>query len=601
MSSLKNKSIIKAIFLTSMFASFGAQATPVPQDIVINNAQTSPVSFNDGDSLTINSDASLQTSSDPAILLDDVAGKYIINRGTISSPGESISVTNASSLGVIDNLGYIKGAITVSDGSHLGAINNGGTITNGIEVTSDSSIGSVNNSGLIEGAPGDFVIAFDSGNNVLNLNAGSHIVGRIRFLGENDTINIGYGPQASAIYSFRDEGSEGDATPTINAAAGLVVLTTVTPDEGAQEGVIEVVDPSSFATAQDTTLKSSVDIGNLIADRLTQARLEDSTTNVASNEDGSFVQVAALNNRNSRSDASNSGIAFNKFNENQPYYWSEVFGSYNERSSYKNQGRSESSNGGLIFGADKKIACNERLGGFVGALSGSSDINISGNVVATKVDSKGLFGGAYLSQNHKGYFTDFSLIAGVLDNDSNRLVYELSGNQIASTEYTSVFITPSATIGKNLNTPVIPTIISATLRYTGQWVDSYVETGTDNSNIASDSRYLNTVSTRLKIETNNKSRKVANGNFKFNVRTGLEANHVIGSQNVDITVIGQNISVDTNNRDYNIDGFVGFNTAYDLQDNVQLYADVEGTKGLNKHISNDNLGLYGKLGLKWGF
>jgi len=688
MSSIKNQSILKALLLTTIFASFSTKA----QAVVVDHAQNTRVSLGAGESVTITSTGSITGIGNP-VLVDGVAADFVLNEGSIISGNEAgILVDNGGSLNLInntnyttnillnegqvttiknsgdvaniinlfessaveiDNSGLVEGSINMISFSGLGAeninnsgtigggiflsggeggstvdtINNSGTIINGISVAnfshlheinnsgvisqgegnainiaSGAFIGQVTNSGLIIGAEGGNAMSFANSayGAVVNLNPGSHIIGNLAFSSSNnDEVNIGSGHQNSATYYYTNQN---DGGIEVNHGAGLAVISNFISDEGNGHGIIEVVDPSSFAIAQDNSLKSSIDIGNLISDRLTQARADDySNTQLAQNGD-SAIELAALNNKNNRSDAgSDYGMKFNKFNENQPYFWSEVFGSYNERSSYKNQGESESSTGGMIFGVDKKIASNQRLGGFVGVLDGASDINKNGTVVSTKIDSKGLFAGGYLSQKHRNFFTDFSVIAGINDNNSDRVVYEISGPEIAQAQYNSVFITPSATIGKNLNTPVIPTIVSATLRYTGQWVQDYQEVGTTNSNIAVDNRYLNTVSTRLKIETNNKSRKVANGNFKFNVRTGLEANHVIGNQNVDVTVLGETVSVDPNNRDYNIDGFVGFNTSYDLKDNVRIYADVEGTKGLTKNISNNNLGLYGKLGLKWGF
>ena len=96
---------------------------------------------------------------------------------------------------------------------------------------------------------------------------------------------------------------------------------------------------------------------------------------------------------------------------------------------------------------------------------------------------------------------------------------------------------------------------------------------------------------------------INNGKYFFttNLRAGIEADRIIGSSTVDITLLGQSVKFTTNSRSYNIDGFIGFNANFNVKDNMQLYVDAELVKGLHKNVSNNNRSVYGKAGLKYQF
>jgi len=460
--------------------------------------------------------------------------------------------------------------------SNVTTINNSGSISNGIfngpaiSIDGSSSVGEINNSGLIK-ANGDVPAIYysNTNNNTLNLQPGSQIVGLIDFgTGTGNVVNLEPGTKTNAVYQFN--GNYALNLPE-TSDPNLVILNN---DHG-----LAVLNKSSLTPP---SIENTSNLGNTI-DKILSVR-SFGLYLIGSDEENSTTKLASNENKNSKSDAvSDLGI---KTNQEQPFFWSEAFGSYNEKSSYKGSPTSESSLAGVIFGADKPLDSKSRMGGFLGYLNGST--NISGN---QNIDSKGIFLGSYLNQNRKPYFNDFSLIVGFLQDDNS------DGSGIFS-GYNNAFVTTSATIGKKLD--AIPAVTSATLRYTGQWVDNSEENVAD-STVTVNSRYLNAISGRLEIRSNDKIIKISQGKLNIIARAGLEANKLIGNQKVSITVIDETVSVTPNQRDYNIDGFVGGNVSYDLKNDVKAYVDLEASKGITKNLSNNNLGLLGKVGFKWNF
>jgi len=573
--------------------------------IALSNNSTIPTINNDAiiGQIAINDSAQITTlnnnincGSPASIASIDLNGTAQLTTINNDSTIGQINLDNGANIQNINNnpTGTIA-SVALANGSQVTLLNNLGIIKNddGTAIASDATSNiNISNTSLISGN-GKSIDYGNGAHNLLTLNPGSTITGIIDFGNQNSNeVTVTGGYQATRYYYYN-----GDFKLNPYDTDHIIVIITKENDQP----VFIVTNKPEVPKTPDTAVNSSNDINNVISARLDGFRLhsQNCENNLHENrciQRQLYGELYASNDDGSRSDASNSG---SKFGEQQTLFWSEVFGSYQERDSYKASGESENSTGGLIFGADKKLNAEQRLGGFLGVLNGSSDIftKYSSNL-AVNIDSKGLFVGGYLSKNIETNFIDFSLITGLIENNSNRLV----SDGVAQSSYNNIFFTPSVTFGQASTLPKLdlPVVTSIALRYTGQFVGGDTETGS-SEDITTHDKYLNTVSTRLKLETNNKGSILAGGNFNINFRTGLEANKIIGNQKVDITILGQDVSLVSNNRNYNIDGFVGVNTSYDLQENVRIYADVEGSKGISKSLSGNNLGLYGKLGLKWGF
>jgi len=505
---------------------------------------------------------------------DIYAYDSLINKITNNSGGYINSVNFDGTFltnGLINNQGASIGYISISSLDTNSHIVNAGTIQTGITVYGGPGV-DLTNSGLIGNYPDYPSIDYqNAGDNILNLNAGSNVPGLIDFhAGTNNVVNVGAGVKTATIYEFNGNYNLNlEPDPNVKFVQNGNFL-SILPKKYGPESVVE---NSNMAV---------VNIGNILSNHLFTYRSDEfDADKIAENEEDSYVKLAS-NNKNSASDAhSDLGIKGQK----QPFYWSEAFGFSSDRSSYKNNDFTKTSGGGLLVGADKAIDSHQRIGGFIGALNSSTDTT---DIVGA--GSRGAFIGGYLSKNQKPYFTDFSLLAGIFDNDT--------GNPESSTNYTSAFLTPSVTFGKKLN--ILPVSVSGTLRYTGQWVDNNDDI-VGGETITTKSKYLHDVSGRIEIRSNDKVTKLANGKFSINGRFGIESNHAIGSRKVSVNVIGETVTFNPNVRNYNIDGFVGGNAAYNLREDIKIYADVEGSKGITQNLSNNHLGLFGKFGVQWNF
>jgi len=506
--------------------------------------------------------------------------------GTIELAGSTMSTVNNNSGATINN-------IDLTNTSEITTLNNTGTISNtagtAISMDSTSKVGIIN-TGLISGNSKSIDYG-NSNNNVLTLNPGSTINGVIDFgtVGDNH-VTVNGGSQSTRHYYY-------DGNFILNPYDEKHIMVIRTEDHGNPEFIVTNRPDNHNDTIGNLTNNSTSDINNLITSRLDNFRFnmlnchaDSSQDNVKCTKDHADLNdgnLLAYNDETGTATDTHSNLG-RDFSEKKSLLWAEGFGSYDKRASYKDFSGSESSSGGLALGGDKKISSNQRLGIFFGGLKGSTNIDDS---AGSDIDSTGFFAGTYLSTDEDSYFVDLSLILGATKNDSDRFV----DGDIAQSSYYNIFGAPTITIGKMIDTK-LPLILSTSLRYNGQWIQGNNETGS-TADIKTDGKYLNTIGARLKVETNMKS----NGNFNFNVRAGFDGNTIIGNRDINVTIFNEEVPITATSRRYNVDGFVGVNLAYDLRDDVRIYADAEGSTGLSQSLSNNKVGLYGKLGVKYAF
>jgi len=534
---------------------------------------------------------------------DSVVTEGILNSGTITAVGHGIlletlpvfagSVINsgiitAGSDGIrVDTLSVVSGGIVnggtifagdvgikVTDFSTVsGGINNSGTIngSTGIFIETGSTVSSVTNSGTIIGRGGTAIDFDGNDDSRLVLNPGSRIQGVIAFGGGvRNQVVIGDGPNSNAVYSYTG------SLASLEVQGGAVALRN--------SDTIAVISHSGFDAVKETSVNTSINIGRVLSSRLITARLNDSSP--------SKVQLAASSSTMNDADASWKW----GFKEKKPSFWIEGFGAYQERSSHKSVEANVTRTAGAVSGIDLPLDGNKRAGFFVGGLGGTTRI---GNTVTThEIDATGGFGGGYYSLDRGAYFVDLTLTAGFIENESDRRVFATGGEEIARASFDNLFITPSVTVGTELN--FIPVIVSGTLRYTGQWVDGYTETGLTAANLTVDDRFLSTVSSRVQIETASRGGSVGKGTLRVNGRAGLEGNVNVNDENVTVTALGQSVSFDTDGRDYNLDAFLGINVTYDFKGSAKIYVDAEGNAGLDDKMA-ENLGGLARAGVKVSF
>jgi hypothetical protein len=84
------------------------------------------------------------------------------------------------------------------------------------------------------------------------------------------------------------------------------------------------------------------------------------------------------------------------------------------------------------------------------------------------------------------------------------------------------------------------------------------------------------------------------------LRTGLDAEKNIGSDHVDLSVLGSDVSFDPSANN-TLDGIVGVDLSFQMDKGPELYLNGEGNIGLNKSEANDNFGVTGRVGAHWKF
>jgi uncharacterized protein with beta-barrel porin domain len=134
-----------------------------------------------------------------------------------------------------------------------------------------------------------------------------------------------------------------------------------------------------------------------------------------------------------------------------------------------------------------------RAGLFAGAAQ--SRLDVDGN--AQEIDSRSIFGGAYVRRSDEQIIADLTILAGWQENDSERLVANnavAGGLETAEASYSGFFIAPEVTVGRKL--PVItPTF---TLRYAGLFLEDYEEEGSAAA-LTVDSRAVHNLTSRAQL------------------------------------------------------------------------------------------------------
>ena len=113
-----------------------------------------------------------------------------------------------------------------------------------------------------------------------------------------------------------------------------------------------------------------------------------------------------------------------KRNDHGHYYWTEAFGSYQERPKASNVVRTDSTVGGLLVGFDKNHSEKTVIGAYVGGLKVKDAANGIVSDTNQSIDSSGAVIGGYSSTKlaHDA-FVDVNLPVGYTQNKSKRTVY----------------------------------------------------------------------------------------------------------------------------------------------------------------------------------
>jgi len=341
-------------------------------------------------------------------------------------------------------------------------INNFGTI----EVTGENDIGilfvtsandtnTINNSGSITASgTSSFAIQGSDGDETLNLQSGSRIIGAIDLAGGTDKVTIS-GRNISSTLTIEN-------AETFNLhVPGIVVGNVVT-----------TVDPTGQSVKGPVLNSLCTGLHGVLHKRL--ASFKPAPINLASTriEPGMLAK------------------------SKQPQAWGNMFHSYRKRA-----------HDDLLFAYDHEY--NGFTGGFertfkkarIGIMGGYSRANVEADTESFRTDSNSYFGGAYGQYDFGRIKLAASLIGGYEDHDNARMVVDnLNDDETARADFGSIFLSPSVSVRadyKAINRLLFRP--SATVVYSAGWYDDYHEHGTTRSNLEIDSRTLQALNGTLQL------------------------------------------------------------------------------------------------------
>ncbi|PHS32079.1 MAG: hypothetical protein COA95_04050 [Methylophaga sp.] len=489
----------------------------------------------------INNSGTLSTTGDRAIGIWVSSDNATINNsGTISTVGQnSLGIFSSDEKAIINNNGIIS--TTGLDGRGIASrgtnaiINNSGTIsTTGTDAHALEAVGNnavVNNRGLISATgAGALAISGDSSDSTLNLFSGSQIIGEIDLGdngGDNDTVNIYAGSQSANLTLINVENIN------LFGVAGVVSGDTVI-----------TVDPTGESTRSVALAGLTSSIHNTVSQRM------------AHTAPFKPVQVASL--------TLSPGMLFQ---ERAPVAWAQAFGgnaSYDAQSDAMAYGIDHI---GFTLGYEWDID-TIRMGVLGGVVHAKTKIDIA----SFKTQSDSYYVGAYGNFNFDSFKITTSLLGGYATHDNNRVVIDnLNGSEVAKSDMDSFFLSPSITLSSAYTiADRLEFRPSASINYSMEWLDSYREKGTTNSNLKVDDRTLKVLTAKAQIAFA----------YQFDQQSELEFRVGVTSRNsddddTDVTIAGNSFSY-ANAGDENVSGrFAGLNLRVANQDSLTLTVDVE--------------------------
>jgi len=624
---------------TTANSDHGALSTSVGGTILNNGTITaagtnaSGLRSNVANNILTNNNSITIGGSSAAGILSDAGNTTITNNGTITAngtqgfgifitSGSGSVVTNNGSITTNGSQGYAiylftgnntatnNGSITTTNFSGIGMFSNtaGNTLVNNGDITTNgngeaygmltNTTSNLTNNGRVV-ANGAANALRSAGNNVTITNAGYALsVGSntVAMTGTNNalvmkanstvdgTVVYSGGGTRTLTYDVADTGRSGSVTRITGAITGTPTESITNIPAGMraiQSGeTVVVLSPDQFGSSSQIVSQTVNDAGNVVNNRQTLALLGDTT------EANGGTQYAASGS--STSDASNPNDWAVR---DRKVAWAEGFGSYQERGETNDTSDSKARSGGVLAGVDMpQTDAGIRSGFYVGGFGGALDVGSFRDV-----NSTGAMAGGYVGKSYGEYYVSGGLGVGMSNNESDRF----TGIDTASADYNSYFLSPSLTVMRPIKREGVTLVPTAILRYTAQRDSNYNESGSAiNQSVASHTSH--SLDGRLMLEAKLDAKKLKNGSIlKPSLRAGLQGHTMFGSNATDVTVLGNSLSLDPNGNDHTMDGIIGVNSSYTLNERTELYADAEANLGLNKGGPSKNKGIIGRLGAKW--
>ncbi|KLN61853.1 hypothetical protein WH96_06090 [Kiloniella spongiae] len=526
----------------------------------------------------------------------------ISNSGSISTTGNiADGILSVGNNTVINN----SGSITTTNGNSSGinttgtnaVINNTGTITttNGSAhgIFSQGTGATITNAGTIDvtGAGSD-AISISGNNTTVVLTTGSNINGDIDFRastgGKVKLQNVVVPPSTGGGIAVKKVPI---AVPNIVGTHTLETAQSIASGDIGNSVLVEnndtiaIISPDIFARADLAITQVAINSDNLVHNHLFQTHMN--------KDEGTPIGLQIADAEILLSDFPELAEAFERSNE-PTTAWVEGFGSYQERPRHNDASFSQTRSGGVLGGID--LPTTERgytFGVFGGGFIAQLEL---GEKKFRDIKSNGVIAGGYASTKVNDLNIDIQLTTGISFNESERKV----SSDVASADYNSYFISPSLTVSKTTFHEWGVLVPSLTFRYNGQYTESYKETGSIADHNVED-QYSNILGGRAMLKAELNDIQTRNGILKSAVRAGIDGRSTIGDRSTDLTVLGNDITINQKGSDQVIDGIAGLNFSYTLDNGAEFYIDSEIKLGLNNDNTTDNFGTSLRTGLRWNF
>ncbi len=411
------------------------------------------------DAMIDNSGSISTMGSNAHDILSQGANAQISNEGSISTTGTGANgILSQGSNAQISNNGSIStmgaGGFGIFSNSTGAEISNSGSIsTEGIGARGIWSTGAdamITNSGVVISEQSD-AIRMTANDAKLNLLAGSAIQGDIYFGPTNSaTLNIGPGLNTYYLLDGVPDSINVNGMPVADAGNAVVI----------GSGLV-VIDPTGFAVTDEV--------------------ITDLTRSITGSVEGHLAAQRACygDNRVAMGNMSVSPVA-----DLPPVpmtcgtgLWGSLYGGYSDMEASGIITDAEHGFGGLVVGYDRALSMATTGGLFGGFAKG--EVTTPNDAFSN--DMTTAYGGAYLSHvTGSGIFFDLSVTAGVVMNDTERLIGNnmvAGGLETASADYDGILFSPSLKVGFDQGLGGSTLTPSVRVRYAGLYLDGYEETG----------------------------------------------------------------------------------------------------------------------------
>jgi uncharacterized protein with beta-barrel porin domain len=228
-----------------------------------------------------------------------------------------------------------------------------------------------------------------------------------------------------------------------------------------------------------------------------------------------------------------------------------------------------------MFGIDKNVSPDLRLGAFIGAGNGKLKVDQDSQTVKTDY----VFAGVYGRYDWSAQFINFALSAGRTSNSSDRSVASNTlpdGFETAAASYNGWFVSPELAYGIRLpmggNIVVTPT---ARVRYLASFTNGYTETGSAQ-NLTVASHTSQNLEERFELAVS-RADPVGGGVLKATATFGVIGQQRVGGTTFNTVLIGQNLSFAAPGKNNVAGAFAGLGLDYRVTQTASLFAAIEGT------------------------